>query len=350
MITFPPQPRFLIIQTAFIGDVILSTALLEQLHRAVPDARIDVLVRKGNESLLAGHPFLNELLVWDKKGTGGAFAKYGSLRRLLTIVRANQYFAVLNLQRHGTTGLLTALSRAAVTVGFDVNPFARYFTHQIPYRFAPGLHEIDRNANLLLSLGITPSKNITRPKLYPSLADHDHVRPLQQVSYVCMAPTSVWFTKQFPADGWIELIRMLPNDLTVYLLGAPADAAVCERIVQESGRVNVQNLAGKLSLLQSAALLERANMNYMNDSAPLHLCSAMNAPTTAVFCSTVPEFGFGPLADGAVTVQSPKSLDCKPCGLHGKKACPLGHFRCATTIPIDVLADRIELRMHAQPA
>jgi len=339
MITLPLQPRFLIIQTAFIGDVILSTALLEQLHRAVPYARIDMLVRKGNESLLAGHPFLNELLIWDKKT-----AKYGNLRRLMTTIRATQYTAVLNLQRHGATGLLTALSNATTTIGFDVNPLARYFTHQVPYRFAPGLHEIDRNANLLLPLGITPSEKITRPKLYPSLADHDHVRELQQAAYVCIAPTSVWFTKQFPASGWIELIRTLPNNLTVYLLGAPADAPVCERIAQESGRMNVQNLAGKLSLLQSAALLQRADMNYMNDSAPLHLCSAMNAPTTAVFCSTVPEFGFGPLADGAATVQSPESLDCKPCGLHGKKACPLGHFRCATTIPIDVLAVRIPTR------
>lgn len=294
-----------------------------------------MLVRKGNESLLAGHPFLNELLIWNKKTD-----KYGNLRRLLTTIRASQYTAVLNLQRHGATGLLTALSRATTTVGFDVNPFARFFAHQIPYRFAPGLHEIDRNADLLLPLGITPSKEIIRPKLYPSAADYDHVRPLQQASYVCIAPTSVWFTKQFPATGWIELIRTLPNAPPIYLLGAPADAAVCERIAQESGRANVQNLAGKLSLLQSAALLQQATMNYVNDSAPLHLCSAMNAPTTAVFCSTVPQFGFGPLADKAVTVQSPEPLDCKPCGLHGKKACPLGHFLCATTIPVDALARR----------
>ena len=350
MITLPQQPRFLLIQTAFIGDVILATALLEQLHRAVPDARIDLLVRKGNESLLAGHPFLNELLIWDKKGAGGAFAKYSSLRALLATIRANQYTAVLNLQRYGTTGLLTALANAAITIGFDVNPFARYFTHQVPYRFAPGRHETDRNADLLLPLGIKPSARITPPKLYPSLADYTYVRPLQQEPYVCIAPTSVWFTKQFPAEGWIELIRILPCHLHIYLLGAPADAPVCERISQEAGRDRVHNVAGTLSLLQSAALLAGADMNYMNDSAPLHLCSAMNAPTTAVFCSTVPEFGFGPLADKAVTVQTAEHLDCKPCGLHGKKACPLGHFRCATTIPVAVLASRVEVALRTHPA
>jgi len=67
MITATNPPRFLIIQTAFIGDVILATALLEQVHATWPGAVLDVLVRKGNESLLANHPFLNEVLIWHKK-------------------------------------------------------------------------------------------------------------------------------------------------------------------------------------------------------------------------------------------------------------------------------------------
>jgi heptosyltransferase II len=80
-------------------------------------------------------------------------------------------------------------------------------------------------------------------------------------------------------------------------------------------------------------LLAGARMNYVNDSAPLHLCSAMNAPTTAVFCSTVLQFGFGPLAEKARVVETPEPLECRPCGLHGYRECPLGHFRCATSIP-----------------
>ena len=83
-------------------------------------------------------------------------------------------------------------------------------------------------------------------------------------------------------------------------------------------------------------------MNYVNDSASLHLGSAMNAPTTAIFCSTVPEFGFGPLADQSRVVQTPEPLDCKPCTLHGRKACPLGHYRCAWGIPVDEVA-KVEL-------
>ena len=343
MITATNPPRFLIIQTAFIGDVILATALLEQLHIAYPTAVLDVLVRKGNEGLLANHPFLNNVLIWHKKGT-----KYRDLRRLLRIIRAQKYDAVLNLQRYSTMGLLTTLSEAKLTIGFDQNPLSRLFTHRVKHQFQAGLHEVDRNTRLLDVLlaneqfPAEPSiaQTVPRPKLYPSTADYEAVRTYQRQPYVCMAPMSVWFTKQYPAERWIELIKALPDNLTIYLLGAPTDTAACEAIRLSAGRSeSVVNLAGKLSLLQSAALQQEAKMNYVNDSAPLHLCSAMNAPTTAIFCSTVPEFGFGPLSDVSRVVQTPELLDCKPCNLHGRKACPLGHFRCAWGIRVDELAE-----------
>ncbi|QIP13338.1 glycosyltransferase family 9 protein [Spirosoma aureum] len=336
MITVTNSPRFLISQTAFIGDVILATALLEQLHQAQPDAVLDVLVRKGNESLLANHPFVNEVLIWDKKG-----AKYRSLWTLLQTIRSRKYDAVLNLQRFGTTGLLTAFSGAKTTVGFTKNPFSRFFTHRIEHRIEPGIHEIQRNAELLKPLNLaSPIVRLTRPKLYPSVADYNAVRIYQNKPYICIAPTSVWFTKQYPSERWIELIQKLPGSTVIYLLGAPADAQACNAMIARAGLApgSVINLAGRLSLLQSAALQAGAAMNYVNDSAPLHLCSAMNAPTTAVFCSTVPEFGFGPLADQSRVVQTTEELDCKPCNLHGKSACPLGHFRCAWGISVDEMA------------
>jgi heptosyltransferase-2 len=109
------------------------------------------------------------------------------------------------------------------------------------------------------------------------------------------------------------------------------------------------NHSGQLSFLQSAALMKDAVMNYVNDSAPMHFASAVNAPVTAVYCSTIPAFGFGPLSDERFIVEVKAPLDCRPCGLHGYRACPLGHFNCAykieerqllETLPGDSLAKR----------
>ena len=147
----------------------------------------------------------------------------------------------------------------------------------------------------------------------------------------------MWFTKQYPESKWQELLAALPPEVRVYLLGGPPDRAACERLAANSGRPNVVSLAGQLSLLASAALLRGARMNYVNDSAPLHLCSAVDAPVTAVFCSTVPAFGFGPLSSRAFVVETPMPLACRPCGLHGHGACPLGHFRCAYEIKVGQL-------------
>jgi len=99
----------------------------------------------------------------------------------------------------------------------------------------------------------------------------------------------------------------------------------------------VVNLAGELSFLESAALMKGATMNFVNDSAPMHLASAMNAHVTAVYCSTIPAFGFGPLSTKSFIIQTSEKLSCRPCGSHGYKTCPQGHFKCATTISPELL-------------
>ncbi|QHT65731.1 glycosyltransferase family 9 protein [Rhodocytophaga rosea] len=320
-----PQ-SILIIQTAFIGDVILATSLIEKLRQYYPEAQLDFLVRKGNEGVLQDHPYMRNILIWNKKQ-----GKYKSLYDLLQYIRSEQYDVVVNLQRFASMGFLTALSGAKQKIGFDKNPFSFFFDIRVPHRIGEGNHETERNQALLTHLTDTIVK---KPRLYPAKADYEAVLSLQHTPYICIAPTSVWFTKQFPQEKWIELINQLPEHYTIYLLGSPADHQACEDIKTGASKNTVVNLAGKLSLLQSAALIEKALMNYVNDSAPMHMASAMNAPTCAVYCSTIPAFGFGPLSGQAFIIEKQEPLYCRPCGLHGYKACPEGHFKCAHDIQI----------------
>ncbi len=316
--------KVLIIQTAFLGDVVLATALIEKLYQFYPDAQLDFMLRKGNENLLKDHPFLRNVLVWDKKG-----GKYKSLLKLLQQVRAQHYDVVVNLQRFGSTGIFTALSGARKTIGFDKNPFSRFFTTRYTHQMESGTHEVERN-QLLIS-GLTDDQ-AAKPKLYPSDADFAKVASLKQAPFICMAPTSVWFTKQYPLEKWVELLRSMTPTYRIYLLGSPADKEHCDKIIALANHPGVENLCGQLNLLQSAALMRDAVLNYVNDSGPMHLASSQNAATCAIYCSTVPRFGYGPLADFSVVVQKEKPLYCKPCGLHGYKACPEGHFKCAHDI------------------
>jgi lipopolysaccharide heptosyltransferase II len=316
--------KILVIQTAFLGDVVLATAVVEKLQARYPQARLDFLLRKGNESLLQGHPYLHRVWIWDKQA-----GKYRSLWRLLRQIRQQQYDLVLNLQRFGATGLLTALSGAGETRGFDKNPFSPFFTRRYPHEVESGCHEVERNHQLIADC---TDNQAARPRLYPSAADFARVAPLKTAPFICIAPTSVWFTKQYPAEKWLALLDTLPTHYQVYLLGSPADQALAEQLRQATRNPGVTNLCGALNLLQSAALMRDAVLNYVNDSGPMHLASALNAPTCAVYCSTVPRFGFGPLADFARIVERQEPLYCRPCGLHGYQHCPQQHFKCAHDI------------------
>lgn len=326
--------KFLIIQTAFIGDVILATPIIEKLHQFYPDATIDFLLRKGNETLLEGHPFINNLIIWDKGNR-----KWRTLFSILKKIRKQKYSHVINLQRFMATGLLTAFSSAPERIGFDKNPLSFLFSKSIKHRLDvknENPHEMLRNLSLVHH--ITDGAPV-KPRLYPSQNDFSQVQHLKSEPYICIAPASVWFTKQFPAVQWAAFLNSINVQINVYFLGSSKDKAMVTEIMNaySNDLVNTSDLCGQLSLLESAALMQNALMNYVNDSAPMHICSAVDAPTTAVFCSTLPSFGFGPLASKAFIVETQEKLNCRPCGNHGLAACPEGHFKCAMGIDVSAL-------------
>lgn len=320
------KKKILVIQTAFTGDVILATALLEQLHEKYEATQIHLLVRKGNESLFNKHPFVLKVYTWDKE------KKYRSLLHLHQQLKKVRWDAILNLQRFGATGLLTFLLNSKLKIGFKKNPFSFSFHHKIPHEIQPGIHEVERNARLLEPLGIQIKKR--RPQLYPSKQNVELAKQYQDTPYITIAPASIWFTKQLPKEKWVELVQKFTEDITVLILGAPGDFELAESIIVSSDRKNIQNLCGKTNLLTSAAIMKEAMMNYVNDSAPMHIASSMNAPVTAFYCSTLPDFGFGPLSDNSKVIQIESELSCRPCGLHGHKKCPEDHFKCAYNISI----------------
>jgi ADP-heptose:LPS heptosyltransferase len=322
--------KILVIQTASIGDVILATVVAEELHRLYPLAVIDFLLKSGIESLFDSHPFIRNVLVWDKKTT-----KYKHLFTIIQQIRAEKYDLVVNCQRFASSGIVTALSGASITSGFSKNPFSVFFTHRYKHTIkSGGLHETDRNLRLISFLGHKPEAGI---KIYPQPFHFARMSQHKTHAYICIAPASLWFTKQYPENKWIEFTRALPEALYVFFLGSSSDIELCNRIIHKSGKLNCMNFSGKLSFLDSAALMRDAKMNFVNDSAPMHIASAMNAPVCAIFCSTVTDFGFGPLSTVSHVVETNERLNCRPCGLHGFNACPEKHFRCASSIRNDQL-------------
>jgi heptosyltransferase-2 len=324
--------KILVIQTASIGDVILTTPVIEKLHRFYPGASLDLLVKTGMEGLFLNHPFLNKVISWNKsKG------KYRDFFRILGMIRKEKYNAVITVQRFALTGFLTAFSGAKFRIGFSKNPFSIFFTTSIPHVFREGMHEVERN--LMLTAGLTDT-SVIKPRLYPTASDQARTAVYKTGVYYTISPASLWFTKQYPLEKWVEFISYIPDQTRIYFLGSLHDKEFCEEIIRSSVHTGCVNLSGRLSFLESASLMKDARMNFTNDSAPMHIASAMNAPVTVIYCSTVPRFGFGPLSDDSRIVETGE-LYCRPCGIHGYSSCPEKHFRCATQIDVEQLVARL---------
>ena len=334
-----------VIQTSFLGDMILTTPLLERLAAEGP---VHVVATPANAGVLANHPAVTSVLVFDKRGADAGLA---GLRRMAQRLRAITAERALLAQGSSRTAALAWMAGIPERITFDTSGGRLFTTRRVPYR--RDLHHAAR----LWQLGNAPGRNdvppVLRPSLYPGAADEAAVDALLAragVSFneplIALAPGSVWATKRWPHYGALasDLVRVLgATEARPVILGAAGDAPLAAAIADAVKAANgpaVVNATGQLSLLGSAALLRRCRVLVTNDSAPLHLASAMNTPTVALFGPTVPAFGFGPLAARRRVLEN-EALDCRPCHAHGPKTCPLGHFRCMQDLSVSTVSQTV---------
>jgi heptosyltransferase-2 len=327
--TIVSSKTILIIQTAFIGDTILASHFSRAIKDKFPNSKIHFLVRKGNESVIEGLSSIDRTWIWDKNG-----GKFKNLIKLIIELRNFKFDMVFNLHRHFNSGLLAAFTKSPFKAGFKQNPLSFLYTHKVNHQIPDprGFHEVQRNLELIPDLKIEVNPKSYRPELPIKKINIEKISSYVSDNYFVIAPASIWFTKALSEKKFHELTIELAKMGKTYFIGAKTDTDLCDRIRKDVP--NTENLCGKLDLLDSAALMKNARRVIVNDSAPLHLASCVNAKTTAIFCSTIPSFGYTPLADDAAIIGVDSWLKCRPCGLHGHKACPLGHFKCSEEIDV----------------
>jgi heptosyltransferase-2 len=315
----------LVIQTSFLGDVILTTPLIAELARRGP---VDVLVTPEGAAVLANNPNIRNVIRYDKRGTYGATL---TLWQTIQDLRSRRpYDAAYLAQGSFRSGLLAMMTGAKERIGFASSTGRVLYTTQLPYR--PDRHHAERLWSLSMSeCADPPTRDQIRPRLYPSDEERRDIDLLlrrgggSDEPFVALAPGSAWGTKRWPY--YVELARKLGDDFRVAIIGSKADTRIADEITAALPERSVINAVGALSLLASAELIGRAQAIVTNDSAPQHLASAMGTPTLTIFGPTVPEFGFGPLAERHA-VAGLDGLSCRPCDRHGPQRCPLGHWRC----------------------
>jgi len=313
----------LVIQTAFLGDVVLTTGLLAYLaERAGP---VDVVTTPAAAPLLETHPAVRRTVGYDKRG---ADRGVGGLVRLAGRLRREAYARAYLPHRSIRSATLARLAGVPERIGFTGSPGSWTYTRRIPR--PEGGHEAER----ILALAEPEPGSVATVSL--GLTEEDRRRAAEWLvakglgpGFVAMAPGSIWGTKRWP--GYAGLAAAL--DRPVVIVGGPEDRVLAESVAAAApGRAHVA--AGELPLRVTAALLEKARVLVTNDSAPLHLASAVGTRVVAVFGPTVPAFGFGPRGSTDRIVEH-GTLPCRPCSSHGPPVCPLGHHRCMREISVE---------------
>jgi len=329
----------LVVQTAFLGDVVLTTPLLAALRRAHPERALHVVATPLGASVLAGHPAIDVLHPYAKRGAERGLAGLLSLVRRL---RRERFAIAVAAQRSARTGFLVRGSGAPVRVGFASSPGAWALTDRVPWQ--PDRHAVHRYLALAGPAGADPHADST-PSLAVLPASASAVTEAlgadgvpAEAALLAIAPGSTWGTKRWTPEGFAAVIAAAPErGLHPVLVGSPEERALCEEVSALAGG-DIPNLAGRTRPPELTALLARSKALVTNDSGPAHVASAVGTPVVAVFGPTVPAFGYTPWGAGNRIVEH-LGLACRPCSSHGPQVCPLGHHRCMREIaPAEVLA------------
>ncbi len=320
-----------VIQTAFLGDVLLTLPLCVAVKRVLPEARITFVTTPSAAAMLASVSCIDRVVAYDKRGEHATRAQQ---KELAASLKSTEKTIVLVAHKSWRSALFLRSINADISVAFADSPAKWFATASVTV--PSGLHAAERNLLLLkplLEIGVSLPRLLD---CVPIALTDGKAESRSMVPHVVLAPGSVWKTKQWPSERFRELAqRLLHEGIRVSVIG---DASVAD---VATGVAGVENLAGTTTMLQAASVVAQATILVANDSAPVHLASLQNIPTIAIFGPTVPEFGFGPFGSNVRVLQQ-EHLRCRPCSDHGTQECPLGTHECMTSITVESVYDQIQ--------
>ncbi len=322
--------RYLIIQTAFLGDTILTEPLIETIKENDKDSFICVLVIPQNRDVFILNRKVDNIITYDKHGKDNGFVGF---IKIIKKIKQFNFDIVISPHTSFRSSLLALCSSAKIRIGFHEADISFVYTNRI--HKDNKLHERDKNLQLLFPLGFDNMVNNIR--LYYSEENKRFIEGMLEAysvdrnkKIIGLSPSSVWPTKQWPKKYFKDVAgKLTESGYIVMLFGTQKDVQRAEFI--KDGNKKIIDLTGKTNIRDMFYAVSRLNLLISNDSAPIHIASAYNIPTIDIYGPTVPEFGFYPLSDKNEIVEV-KNLDCRPCGKHGSVSCHKKHFRCMLDI------------------
>ncbi|GIX46473.1 MAG: glycosyl hydrolase [Candidatus Tectimicrobiota bacterium] len=326
----------LLVRLSSIGDILLTTPVLRLLRQACPQARLDFALKAPYADLLRANPCVDRLLL---------VPPGESLRAMWRRLRQQRYDLVLDWQRTLRSRVLLWGVRATHRLAYNKRTVRRALLVHLGWNLLrPPLAVPELYARPLRRLGLTaplpPLEMHLTPESQAAAAAYlEQALPAgQRQPLLAVAPGARWATKRWPAERFAAVAQALADahGAAVVLLGDADDVPLAQAICQQL-RAPVLDGTGRLSLMQTAALLQRCRLLLSNDSGLMHLAAALRVPVVAVFGPTVAEFGFYPFQATAQVVSL--ALPCRPCSTKGSRRCPRQHHQCMRGLSSEQVLD-----------
>ncbi|MFH1715689.1 MAG: lipopolysaccharide heptosyltransferase II [Elusimicrobiota bacterium] len=324
--------NILIIQTAFLGDIVLTIPLINTIKKNYPQARLTILTTPIGKKILEGQYSIDHIIEYDKNGYEKGFS---SFRAFIKLIQEYKFDWAVLPHRSLRSALLVWFAGIPRRWGYDRSEGRWFLTKKIKYKY--GIHEIERNFDLVRDVCGSFDTTIKFPD-YDSVSDiKKNVKAGRKI--IGVHPGSVWATKRWPLEYFIELIKKLVNDGRVAVVfGDKSDNAISNEIEKTfKDAPNVINLIGKTNIKELIGSIRDLSCYVSNDSGPMHIAAALKIPQIAIFGPTVKKFGFFPYSENAKVLEL--DIDCRPCSPHGTSKCPKKHFRCMRDITPDMVYD-----------
>ncbi len=331
--------KILIIRLSSIGDILLTTPVIRALKSTFPTCRIDFVIKKKFSELLVNHPLVNNLYCYDKVD------RDYSLVTIKNKIKQQYYDLIIDLHKNWRSYYLTFASRAKQIVRYRKFAFRRLLLVKFKINFFRDAIPIyQRYLLALTSLGLNydgKGFDIYFDEAIDRKITNQYQFFLHQndKKIIGIAPGASFATKRWTIEGFQAVIDYFCHQAKnkIILFGDAIDKVLIESL-NIKNNPNILDVAGALSILESAKLMDHCRLILANDSGLLHVASALKKPVVAIFGSTTEELGFFPLTTQHIVVQN-YNVKCRPCSHIGKRTCPKGHFKCMKEItPPQVIA------------
>ena len=294
--------KILIIHTAFIGDIVLSTPLIQKLKDLYPKSEIDYLTLPTNQSVLYNNPNLNEIILYDKKGKDKGIKGF---LKVLKILKQKKYDYAVIPHRFIKSILLAKLAKIPDIVGFDVATGSSLLDKKVHYDMKK--HEVERLLNLVgyegkkIPVRIYPAKE-NFVKIEKMLKNSGYTGKKEQ-KLILVAPGSQRPEKMWPIEKYREIIERLKKNKN-YFIGITGSKSEKELPLNFEKDKNVIDFRGEISLVEFGALISKADVVVGNDSSPIHIASGFEKPfVIGIFGPGKRSLGFFPWTEKSNVIE-----------------------------------------------